>query len=74
MNSKLHHFYLPSSSDGTVTVLGVSRQGKLKQLGRWQAERGAHGATSDDSRRPWVCGPDAGSLLVFDDAFPPVSE
>jgi hypothetical protein len=68
----LHHLYLPASSDGSVSVLGVGSRGQLSKLGLFQAAPGAHCAASDDHHRVWVCAPDAGSLLVFDDTFPPV--
>jgi hypothetical protein len=74
LNLALRHLYVPAASDGTVTVLGVSAKGKLGRLGVQQADKGAHCATSDDHGRLWVCSPDAGSLLVFDDPFPPAAE
>jgi hypothetical protein len=70
LNLSLHHLYLPASSDGSVSVLGVSGQGKLSKLGAFSAAKGSHCATSDDHNRVWVCAPDSGSLLVFDDTFP----
>jgi len=73
-NLSLHHLYVPAGSDGSVLVLGVSSKGKLTKLGRFQAESGAHCATSDDHARVWVCAPDSGSLLVFDDSFAATTE
>jgi hypothetical protein len=69
-NSSLHHLYVPAASDGSVSVLGVSLQGRLVKLGAFQAAKGAHCATGDDHGRVWVCAPDTGSLMVFDDTFP----
>lgn len=74
VNLLLHHFYLPASDDGSVTVLGVSSQGKLSKLGAFQATKGTHCAASDDRNRVWACSPDSGSLLVFDDPFPAITE
>jgi len=74
VNVALHHLYVPAAADGTVAVLGVRANGKLSRLGMLQAAKGAHCATSDDHNRVWVCSPDSGSLLVFDDPFPPVAE
>lgn len=70
----LRHLYLPASSDGTVTVLGVGNQGKLSRLGAWQAAKGAHCVASDDQHHVWVCAPESGSLLVYDDSFTPAGE
>jgi hypothetical protein len=74
LNPSLHHLYVPASSDGSVAVLALSPQGKLRKLGVLQAEKGAHCATGDDHGRIWVCAPDSGSLVVFDDPFQPTAE
>lgn len=74
VNLALHHLYVPAASDGSVAVLGVGSQGKLSKLGTLQATEGAHCATSDDQGRVWVCAPDSGSLMVFDDTFQPTAE
>lgn len=70
VNLSLHHLYVPAASDGSVSVLGIGAQGKLAKLGVFQAAKGTHCATGDDHGRVWVCAPDAGSLMVFDDTFP----
>ena len=69
-NLDLNHLYLPAASDGSVTVLGIRDNGTLTRLGSVPAARGAHCVVSDDHSRFWVCSPDAGALLVFDDEFP----
>jgi DNA-binding beta-propeller fold protein YncE len=74
VSSSLHHLYVPAASDGRVAVLGVAKQGKLSKLGSFQATKGAHCAISDDHDRVWVCSPDNGSLLVFNDRFPRAEE
>ncbi|HEY5958758.1 MAG TPA: hypothetical protein VIV60_19490 [Polyangiaceae bacterium] len=74
INKTLHHFYVPAASDGTVTVLGVSARGNLTPLGTVQTAKGAHCVASDDHNRVWICAPDDGSVTVFDDNFPAVSE
>jgi len=74
VNLALHHLYVPASSDGSVAVLGIGSQGKLSQLGVLQAAKGAHCATADDQGRIWVCAPESGSLLVFNDAFQATAE
>ena len=69
-NLELNHLYLPAASDGSVTVLGVRGDGSLTRLGSMAAARGAHCVASDNRSRVWVCSPDAGALLVFDDNYP----
>jgi hypothetical protein len=73
-NLQLNHLYVPAASDGTVAVLGVRANGTLQRLGSMTAAKGAHCVASDDHSRVWVCSPDAGALLVFDDTFPRTSE
>lgn len=70
VNLGLRHVYVPSASDGSVAVLGVSRRGVLQRVGELRAAKGAHCVASDDQGRVWTCAPDTGSLLVFDDTFP----
>jgi hypothetical protein len=67
------HLYVPAASDGSVAVLGVSEAGALTHLGDFRAARGAHCVASDDHGRVWVCAPDDGTVLVFDDTFPAVT-
>jgi hypothetical protein len=74
VNLSLHHVYAPAASDGSVAVVSVGPQGKLSKLGALQAAKGTHCATGDDHGRVWVCAPDSGSLLVFDDTFQPAAE
>lgn len=74
VSAALHHLYVPAASDGAVTVFGVGAKGNLSRLGMLQAAKGAHCATGDDHGRIWVCSPDSGSLWVFDDPFPAVTQ
>jgi len=69
-NLELNHLYAPAASDGSVTVFGVRRNGALSKLGSLRAAQGAHCVASDDHARVWVCSPEAGELLVFEDTFP----
>jgi hypothetical protein len=69
-NLDLNHLYVPAASDGSVTVFGVRGNGTLRRLGSLTAAKGAHCVASDDHSRVWVCSPEAGALLVFDDTFP----
>jgi DNA-binding beta-propeller fold protein YncE len=73
-NLELNHLYVPAASDGSVAVLGVRGNGTLTRLGSLPAAPGAHCVASDDHSRVWVCSPEAGALLVFDDPFPRTSE
>lgn len=70
VNLGLRHVYVPSASDGSVAVLGVNAHGALRRLGEFRAAKGAHCVASDDQGRVWICAPDTGSVLVFDDTFP----
>jgi hypothetical protein len=74
LNVSLHHLYVPAASDGSVTVFGIGSRGKLDRLGVFPSEKGAHCVTGDDRRRVWVCAPDSGSVLMFDDRFPAAVE
>ncbi|HEX2671897.1 MAG TPA: hypothetical protein VHM25_13535 [Polyangiaceae bacterium] len=74
LNLDLNHLYVPAASDGSVTVFGVRGDGALSRLGSFSAAQGAHCVASDDHARVWVCSPDEGGLLVFDDTFAPTLE
>ena len=65
-NPKLAHLYLSGS---TLSVIGVSDQGKLSLLGTGKAVEGAHCTTGDDQGNIWVCDPQHGQLLLFKDRF-----
>jgi hypothetical protein len=74
VNLQLNHLYVPAASDGSVAILGIAANGRLHQLGTMHASKGAHCVASDDRSRVWVCSPDSGELLVFDDTFPRTPE
>jgi hypothetical protein len=74
VNLQLNHLYVPAASDGSVAVLGIGANGALTKLGTMPAAKGAHCVASDDQSRVWVCSPDSGALLVFDDTFPRATE
>ena len=73
-NLELNHLYVPAASDGTVSIFGVRGNGTLTRLGSLPAAPGAHCVASDNHSRVWVCSPETGALLVFDDTFPRTSE
>jgi len=68
-NTKLSHLYLTSSNKASLSVLGVSAQGKLSLLAHAQADQRAHCVVSDDQDNIWVCDPPRGQVLRFKDSF-----
>jgi DNA-binding beta-propeller fold protein YncE len=66
-NSRLHHVYVPSSADGTLTVLNVSAAGALHRLATYRTAPGAHCVVTDNQQKIYVCDPAKGALLVFRD-------
>jgi hypothetical protein len=68
-NAKLSHLYFTSSKNATLSVLGVSAQGKLTLLGKAQADKRAHCVVSDDQNNIWVCDPPRGQLLRYKDSL-----
>ena len=68
-NIKLSHLYLTSSKNATLSVIGVSAQGKLSLLGKAQADKRAHCVVSDDQNNVWVCDPLKGQLLRYKDSL-----
>ena len=69
----LRHLYLAGGSCGCLLVVGLTRAGALKYLGRFDAPSSTHCAVADDVGHAWVCDPDGGRLWRVDDPFPPTS-
>ena len=69
----LHHLYLPGGKSATMAILGVGRDGALKELGTAPSPAGGHCVVSDQAGRAYVCDPKAGRLTVVRDSFAPVS-
>lgn len=69
-NPQIGHVYAAGTSCACLVVLGVSEQGELSFLGRFDASSSAHCAIGDDERHAWVCDPDGGRLLRVDDPYP----
>jgi hypothetical protein len=65
------HLYVPAGKSATLTILGVSAQGKLSVLGTVPIVAGSHCATTDGKGHVFVGDPAAGRLLVVADEFPP---
>ena len=66
----LGHLYLPGSKSSTLAVIGVSAKGALGLLAVGVTARGAHCAAADDRGGVWVCDPERGRLLRFEDKLP----
>lgn len=69
-SASLGHLYLAGTSCSCLVMLRVSAAGALSFLDRFDATSSAHCAVADDSRHAWVCDPDKGRLIRFDDAHP----
>ncbi len=69
-NSALAHVYLPGADSATMAFIGISADGIATVLGTVRTAHDAHCVTADDRGHVWVCDPDAGRLLVFDDPYP----
>jgi len=68
-NSKLSHLYFTSPKKATLSVIGVSAQGKLTLLGQAPTDVKAHCVVGDDQNNIWVCDPPRGQLLRYKDTF-----
>jgi hypothetical protein len=68
------HLYLPSASDGRLTIVGVSKSGSLAVLGSMPGEKGTHCAAADDRGGVWLCDPVHGRLVVIRDPYPATSD
>jgi hypothetical protein len=71
---KLRHLYVPGEDSATMVVAGVAKDGKLSELATVPTAKGAHCVSEDDRGGVWVCDPQAGQLLHFQDALPEVAE
>lgn len=69
-SATLAHLYVAGGRSATLGVVGVSRTGTLTLLGDLETADGARCATADDRGHAWVCDPEQGRLLRFDDPFP----
>jgi hypothetical protein len=66
----LSHLYVPGGDDATLTVVGVGDHGQLTALGSVPTAPDAHCVAADDAGNAYVCDPQHGQLLVFNDSFP----
>jgi DNA-binding beta-propeller fold protein YncE len=65
---QLHHLYVAGADSATMTVIAVSAGGKLSAVATVPTAKGAHCVAADDQGGAWVCDPDGGRLLVYQDA------
>jgi DNA-binding beta-propeller fold protein YncE len=64
------HLYVPGAKSATLTILGVSDDGRLSVLGSSAVARGSHCVATDGHHRAFVGDPDRGRLIVIEDTFP----
>jgi DNA-binding beta-propeller fold protein YncE len=64
------HAYLAGGACGCLTVVGLSQEGSLGVLGRFEAPSDTHCAVADEHGHAWVCAPSEGALRRIDDSFP----
>jgi DNA-binding beta-propeller fold protein YncE len=64
------HVYVAGTACGCLTVLGLSRAGKLDLLGRFDAPGDTHCVVADDRGHAFVCAPSDGALLRVKDDLP----
>lgn len=69
-NPRLAHLYLPGAASRTMAILGVSAAGDLSLLGTVATAADAHCVVADELGNAWVCDPDRGQILLFQDPFP----
>jgi hypothetical protein len=50
-----------------MTVIAVSAVGKLSKVATVPTAKGAHCVAADDQGGAWVCDPDGGRLLLYQD-------
>jgi DNA-binding beta-propeller fold protein YncE len=65
---QLHHLYAPGADSATMSVIAVSAGGKLSTIATVPTAKGAHCVAADHQGGAWVCDPDGGRLLVYQDA------
>ncbi len=69
-NSALSHAYLPGAESATMTTIEISSGGKATVIGTIPTARNAHCVATDDRGHVYVCDPEGGRILVFQDSPP----
>jgi hypothetical protein len=64
-SSSLGHLYAPSG--GSLSVIAVDGVGAPRLLRSVPAVSGSHCATADDQGNAWICDPENGRLLMYQD-------
>jgi DNA-binding beta-propeller fold protein YncE len=68
-DAHLGHLYLAGSACACLVMFGVSGDGSLSFLGRFNAPSSTHCTTADDKGHAWVCDPDDGALRRVTDPY-----
>lgn len=68
---RLRHLYVPSAITATLSMLDVSRDGRLSLIATRATAEGAHCVAADERGNAWVCDPRGGRLLVIHDPSAP---
>lgn len=69
-DATLGHFYLPSASDASLAIFGVSTAGELALLGKLQTTKHSSCVVTDGAGRLFVGDPAAGRVLALRDTYP----
>lgn len=64
------HLYVPGAKSATLSILGVSGDGRLAVLGSAEVAEGSHCVATDGQGRAFVGDPKHGRLIVIRDTFP----
>ena len=65
-SSGLGHLYVPSG--GSLSVIALDQEGAPQLLRTARAVTGSHCAVADDHAHAWLCDPENGRLLMYEDA------
>jgi len=66
---KRRHLYVPGADAASLTFVQVGKSGELKVLGSAPTAADASCVTTDGAGHAYVCDPEHGRLLVFDDPY-----
>jgi len=66
-DAKLKHAYLPGARSATMAVIAIEATGTTRVLETAHTAPGAHCVASDGQGKAFVCEPQKGRLLLFDD-------
>ena len=69
-NSNFAHLYVPGGDSATMTTMAIAADGHATVLGSVATARDAHCVTSGGRDKVYVCDPERGRILVFQDSMP----